>query len=97
MGRHDIPASVDYVLNVTGQEKLAAYVGHSLGCILFFIGAIKEPRLNNQVEMMIGLGATSSMAHLNNPFRYLGLVVKPYHVSTLKIFLKLLANYLPFV
>ncbi len=85
MGRYDIPASVDYVLNVTGQEKLAAYVGHSLGCALFFIGAIHEPKLNSQVEMMIGLGATSSTAHLNNPFYYLGLVVKPYHVSVHKL------------
>lgn len=80
MGRYDIPACIDYVLDVTEQEKLAAYIGYSLGCTLFFIGAINKPRMNEQVDMMIGLGATSSIAHLDNFYYYLGLVVKPYHV-----------------
>nr|CAH0107920.1 unnamed protein product [Daphnia galeata] len=80
MGRYDIPACIDYVLDVTEQEKLAAYIGYSLGCTLFFIGAINKPRMNEQVDMMIGLGATSSIAHLDNFYYYLGLVVKPYHL-----------------
>lgn len=80
MGRFDIPASIDYILNVTGQDKLSAYIGYSLGCTLFFIGAIDKPKLNNQVEMMIGLGPTASIAHLDNFYRYLGMVVKSYHV-----------------
>ncbi|KZS17525.1 gastric triacylglycerol lipase [Daphnia magna] len=79
MGRFDIPASIDYILNVTGQDKLSAYIGYSLGCTLFFIGAIDKPKLNNQVEMMIGLGPTASIAHLDNFYRYLGMVVKSYH------------------
>lgn len=81
MGRFDIPASIDYVLNVTGRNKLTGYIGYSLGCTLFFIGAIEQPRLNDQVEMMIGLGATSSIAHLDNFYRYLGMIVKTYHVT----------------
>jgi len=80
MGRYDIPACIEYVLDVTEQEKLAAYVGYSLGCTLFFIGAINKPKVNDQVDMMIGLGATSSIAHLDNFYYYLGLFVKPYHV-----------------
>lgn len=82
MGRFDIPASIDYVLNVTGQEKLAAYFGYSLGCSVFFMGAIQHPRLNDQVEMMVGLGPTVSVAHLDNFFRYVAPFVKPYQVST---------------
>jgi predicted alpha/beta hydrolase len=30
MGKYDLPAQVDYVLKVTGQEKLS-YIGHSQG------------------------------------------------------------------
>lgn len=87
MGRYDIPASIGYVLNVTGQEKLAGYVGHSLGCTLFFIGAIHQPKLNDQVEVMIGLGPTSSMNNLRNVFGYLGKFVRPYHVRKFACFI----------
>lgn len=30
MGFYDIPAELDYILNVTGREKLV-YIGHSMG------------------------------------------------------------------
>ena len=61
MGRYDIPASVDYVLNITRQSKLAAYFGYSLGCSAFFMGASDyNSRLNDQVDIMIGLGPSAS-------------------------------------
>lgn len=82
MGQYDIPASIDYVLNVTRQEKLAAYFGYSLGCSVFFMSAAQYPRINDQVEVMVGLGPTVSVAHLNNFFRFLAPFVKPYQVST---------------
>lgn len=81
MGQYDIPASIDYVLNITGQEKLAAYFGYSLGCSVFFMGATQHPRLNTQVEMMVGLGPTVSVAHLNNYFRYMAPFVHLYQVN----------------
>lgn len=86
MGRFDVPASVDYVLNVTGQAKLAAYFGYSLGCSTFFIGASQHPRLNDQVEIMVGLGPTVSVAHLNNYFRYMAPFVKLYQVNFVLIY-----------
>nr|CAH0102067.1 unnamed protein product [Daphnia galeata] len=78
MGNYDIPASIDYVLNATGEEKLAAYFGYSLGVSSFFMGAIQHPELNEKVEVMIGLGPTVSVAHLNNFFRFVAPFVKPY-------------------
>jgi hypothetical protein len=30
MGLYDVPAEIDYILNVTGYEKLS-YIGHSEG------------------------------------------------------------------
>ena len=80
MGRYDIPASIDYVLNVTGQRTLGAYIGYSLGCSIFFIGAIEEPRLNDKVEVMIGIGPTVSAAHLKNYFRLMAPFEKLYQV-----------------
>lgn len=34
MGMYDVPAELNYILNVTGQKKLT-YVGHSMGNSLF--------------------------------------------------------------
>jgi pimeloyl-ACP methyl ester carboxylesterase len=82
MGKYDIPASINYVLNATGQEKLAAYFGYSLGVSAFFMGAIEHPQLNDKVEVMFGLGPTVSVAHLSNFFRFMAPFVKPYQVSS---------------
>lgn len=86
MGKYDIPASIDYVLNTTGEDKLATYFGYSLGVGTFFMGAIQHPELNDKVEVMIGLGPTVNVAHLNNFFRYMAPFVKIYQVSTLHIY-----------
>ena len=85
MGKLDIPASVDYVLNVTKQEKLAAFFAYSLGASLFYIGAIENPKLNDKVEVMIALGPAVSMANLKNYFRFLAYFIKQYQVSSLII------------
>ena len=37
MGRFDIPAVVEYILDHTGQEKLS-YIGHSQGTTQLFVG-----------------------------------------------------------
>ena len=91
MGRYDIVASIDYVLNVTGHSKLAAYFGYSLGCSIFYIAAIEEPKINDKVEVMIGLGPTVSVANLNNFFRFIAPYVKTYqvYINSLRFILQL--------
>lgn len=80
MGRYDIPASIDYVLNTTGHTKLAGFVGYSLGCALFYIAAVEQPRINEKVQVMIALGPTVSVAGLSNFFRFLAPLARPYQV-----------------
>jgi len=70
LGRYDLPASVDYILETTGQKKLS-YVGYSLGCTLFFISAVENPDFNDKIEMMIGLGPTSRVTQMRNVFKFL--------------------------
>ena len=36
MGLYDIPAELEYVLNVTGRQKLI-YIGHSMGIFVVVI------------------------------------------------------------
>jgi pimeloyl-ACP methyl ester carboxylesterase len=43
---------IDYILKETGQPKLS-YIGHSLGCGVFFIAMVKHPELNEKIEIMV--------------------------------------------
>lgn len=67
MGKYDIPAVVDYVLEATGQEQLS-YVCHSLGCGSLFIGAVERPPLNGLVDVAVALAPSVSWANLNEAF-----------------------------
>ena len=54
MGTFDIPAVINYILNVTQSDKLD-YVGHSMGCAMFFIAMDRYPELNDKVNKMVAL------------------------------------------
>ena len=73
MGLYDIPAVLDYVLAETKQPKLS-YVGHSMGCAIFFVAMIKYPEMNDKIDVMMALAPAASLAHMKSPIRY----VAPY-------------------
>lgn len=79
MGRYDVAATLTYILKETEEDELS-FVGHSLGCTLFYIAMIEQPELNAKVDVMISLAPTTSAAHLNNLFRYLAPMVQPMKV-----------------
>ena len=79
MGQYDLPASLDYVLRVTQQPTLI-YVGHSLGCGIFFIAMNEHPHLNARVEVMVALAPASSLANLKR-FRPLVPFFNPFQVT----------------
>uniref|UniRef100_A0A1W7RG26 Lipase n=1 Tax=Agkistrodon contortrix contortrix TaxID=8713 RepID=A0A1W7RG26_AGKCO len=54
MAMYDIPASVNFVLNKTGQEQLF-YVGHSQGTTIGFIAFSVFPELAKKIKMFFGL------------------------------------------
>ena len=64
MGEYDIPACIEYMMEETGQKKVS-YIGHSLGCSLFFIAMIQHPYLSRHIDVMMALGPASSIAHLS--------------------------------
>ena len=68
LGQYDLPNSIDYILRVTGQEKVS-YVGYSLGCAIFYVAANLRPELNDKIEVMIGLAPTSTVQVLDNAFK----------------------------
>lgn len=62
MGDYDIPAIIEYILEITGQTKLIS-VTHSLGAAWLFIAAINHPELNDKIEMAITLAPFASSVY----------------------------------
>ncbi len=57
MARYDIVANINYVKNITNNEKIS-YVCHSQGCVQFFVGYSMNPIFfENSVEKIGTMGA----------------------------------------
>ncbi|XP_032786259.2 lipase member K isoform X1 [Daphnia magna] len=66
MGNYDIPAVINFVLAKTGSQKIS-YIGHSMGCTMFFICMSLHPELNEKIDVMIALAPAVSMAESTAP------------------------------
>ncbi|KAL7621352.1 cholesterol esterase [Parahypoxylon ruwenzoriense] len=62
---HDIPDSINYILETTKQASLS-YIGFSQGTAQAFASLAVHPRLNEQVNVFIALAPAMSPAGLNN-------------------------------
>lgn len=48
-GVYDIPATIDYILEETGQSELMA-VGHSVGTTLFYVIGAEKPEYDDKIK-----------------------------------------------
>ncbi|KAI0853584.1 alpha/beta-hydrolase [Daldinia vernicosa] len=62
---HDIPDSINYILENTKQQSLS-YIGFSQGTAQAFASLAVHPKLNEQVNVFIALAPAMSPAGLNN-------------------------------
>uniref|UniRef100_A0A1B6HSA1 Partial AB-hydrolase lipase domain-containing protein n=1 Tax=Homalodisca liturata TaxID=320908 RepID=A0A1B6HSA1_9HEMI len=70
MGRYDLPAVIDYILQVTGHQQIL-YIGHSMGTTMFFVLCSSRPEYNAKVRYMAALAPVAYMGHTTSPLRYL--------------------------
>lgn len=63
IGSYDIPACINYVLKISGQQKLV-YIGHSMGTAVFWVAMITHPELNEKIDVMMALAPAASTAHV---------------------------------
>lgn len=68
MGKYDIPAAIEYVLSKSGRSSLS-YVGHSMGCAMFFIAMASRPELNAKIDAMFALAPATVQAHSKTNLR----------------------------
>lgn len=62
---HDIPDTISYILGTTQQESLS-YIGFSQGTAQAFATLAIHPKLNDQVNVFIGLAPAMAPAGLSN-------------------------------
>ncbi|XP_004413053.1 PREDICTED: lysosomal acid lipase/cholesteryl ester hydrolase [Odobenus rosmarus divergens] len=71
MANYDLPASINFVLNKTGQEQVY-YVGHSQGTTIGFIAFSRIPELARKVKMFFALAPVASVSFSTSPLCKLG-------------------------
>lgn len=65
IGKYDIPAAVDYILNIT-QEPSLHYVGLSQGCAAFFAFASTRPAHAKRILLATLLAPPSFLGHVDD-------------------------------
>ena len=66
-GMYDVPAYIDHILQVTGQEQLT-YIGHSQGSTQLFLGASLNPDYYTpKINLMVALGPIGSTHNMEVP------------------------------
>nr|XP_029730647.1 lipase 1-like [Aedes albopictus] len=80
IGVYDLPAIIDYTLNVTDKEKLH-YIGHSQGTTVFFVMCSERPEYNEKVLLAQELVPVAFLEYMNSPL--LKVIVK--HLDAIDI------------
>ncbi|KAL8187097.1 UNVERIFIED_CONTAM: hypothetical protein K2H54_033035 [Gekko kuhli] len=71
MAKYDLPASVNFILNKTGQEDIY-YVGHSQGTTMGFIAFSTVPQLAKKIKMFFALAPVATVKFSSSPMVKLG-------------------------
>ncbi|XP_046625247.1 lipase 3-like isoform X1 [Neodiprion virginianus] len=66
MGYYDLPAMIDYILEVTGHTSMY-YVGYSQGTTIFYVMASELPEYNSKIRAMVSLAPIAFLAHQRSP------------------------------
>merc|ERR1719193_235635 len=73
MAKYDLPAMVDYVVNVTKQPKIF-YAGHSQGTLIMFAQLSRSPAFAARIRHFFALGPVATVGHLKSaPIRIMSL------------------------
>lgn len=71
MGRHDVPAMIDYITNYTSSDTIN-YVGYSQGSSIYFIMCSEQQSYCGRVQVVIFLAPGSRLTYTKSiPFRLL--------------------------
>jgi len=82
MGGYDVPANLEYITKLTGQQKVT-YIGHSQGTTqMFYALATNEIYLKNRVNLFVALGPVTKLTHCKSALIQLFATFKVLLVDT---------------
>uniref|UniRef100_A0A3Q2PXL4 Lipase n=1 Tax=Fundulus heteroclitus TaxID=8078 RepID=A0A3Q2PXL4_FUNHE len=73
MALKDLPAVINHILKVTGQEQIF-YVGHSQGTTIAFIAFSTLPELASKIRLFFGLAPVATVAFTDSPMTKLSVL-----------------------
>ncbi|KAM7381015.1 hypothetical protein PAMA_012044 [Pampus argenteus] len=73
MALKDLPAVVNHILKVTGQEQIF-YIGHSQGTTIAFIAFSAMPELASKIKLFFGLAPVATVAFSSSPMTKLSIL-----------------------
>jgi len=79
MAEFDLPASIDYVIDVTGQEKIH-FVGHSMGTTTFMAMVNSRPEYADKILMANLLAPVAYLTNIKSPVKLLAPYAKTIEV-----------------
>ena len=65
-GKYDIPAMIDYVRNVTGQDMIQ-YIGFSMGTTGFMAAMNEHPNIESKVKAAHLMAPVAYLEHFEGP------------------------------
>ncbi|KAJ7324183.1 hypothetical protein JRQ81_017203 [Phrynocephalus forsythii] len=75
MAKYDLPACINFVLNVTGQQQLY-YIAHSQGTTTGFIAFSKNLQLAAKIKLFIALAPVVTVKHAATPLATLSMLTE---------------------
>ncbi|XP_033217072.1 lipase 3-like isoform X2 [Belonocnema kinseyi] len=66
MGVFDLPATIDYILKITGKEKIF-YTGHSQGCTSLLVLLSEKPEYNDKIIKAAAYAPIAFTSHMRSP------------------------------
>uniref|UniRef100_A0A8C8YPN1 Lipase n=1 Tax=Prolemur simus TaxID=1328070 RepID=A0A8C8YPN1_PROSS len=70
MAKYDLPATINFILEKTGQEQLY-YVGHSQGTTIAFIAFSTNPELAKRIKIFFALAPVITVKYTKSPMKIL--------------------------
>ncbi|XP_037660351.1 lipase member K [Choloepus didactylus] len=68
MAKYDLPATIDFIIEKTGQEQLF-YVGHSQGTTIAFIAFSTNPELAKRIKIFFALAPVTTVKYTKSPLK----------------------------
>lgn len=70
MAKYDLPATLNYITNMTNEETMY-YIAHSQGTLLGFMEFSQDPEIAKKIRLMVALGPVLTVGHMTSPIRML--------------------------